>query len=185
MLNLIIGSIYFILPAYIANMFPVIFCKLKLPEFFHFIPFSKPINKELFGDHKTWRGFYAGYLGALLGLYLQFLAQKNGLTTAANFPATLLNYENISIFFYAFLFGIGALTGDLIKSFFKRRFNIKPGKPWFPFDQLDFVIGALLFISPFYLPLWQNILTILLITPILHFLANLTGYLLKLKKVWS
>lgn len=184
MLYLILSSIYFILPAYVANMFPVIFCKLKLPEFFHFIPFSKPINKELFGDHKTWRGFYAGYLGALLTLYLQFLAQKNGLTIAANFPSTLLNYENINIFFYAFCFGIGALTGDFIKSFFKRRFDIKPGRPCFPFDQLDFVIGALLFLLPFYIPPWPNILVIIVITPLLHFLINILGYLFKLKKVW-
>lgn len=182
MLNLVLSSIYFILPSYVANMFPVIFCKLKLPGCLNFIPFEKPISKKLFGSHKTWRGFYVGYLGALITLYLQFLAQKDGLTE--NFPATLLNYQNINLFLYAFLFGAGALTGDLIKSFFKHRLNIKPGSPWIPFDQLDFVIGALVFLFPFYLPSWQNIFTIIIITPFLHLLINSFGYFLKMKKVW-
>jgi hypothetical protein len=32
---------------------------------------------------------------------------------------------------------------DSVKSFVKRRVGIAPGAPWIPFDQLDFVIGAL------------------------------------------
>jgi CDP-diglyceride synthetase len=39
------------------------------------------------------------------------------------------------------------MTGDAVKSFFKRRLGITPGKSWFPFDQLDFVLGAILFVS--------------------------------------
>lgn len=224
MTSLILSSLYFILPAYFANMFPVVFAKIKLPVTSGPLPLGAPVNKKLFGSHKSWRGFYAGYLGALIILYLQFYLQKEGLTQPADpafngisssvtlwnpanygilspavsidpsasgifhplggFPPTLLNYENISLLFYAFLFGLGALTGDLIKSFFKRRLSVKPGRPFFPFDQLDFVIGALIFLAPFYILPWQNLLVILIITPLLHFLTNLLGYLLKLKKVW-
>lgn len=32
---------------------------------------------------------------------------------------------------------------DSVKSFVKRRVGIAPGEPGIPFDQLDFVIGAL------------------------------------------
>ncbi|MFH1284744.1 MAG: CDP-archaeol synthase [Candidatus Peregrinibacteria bacterium] len=173
MLDLILSSIYFILPAYVANACPVIAAKLNLP-------LKRPVSGKLFGSHKSIRGFYAGYLGALAMLALQLYFQKNNIMSSY----ILLDYEHINLFLYAFLFGIGAITGDLVKSFFKRRLNIAPGQPWFPFDQLDFVTGALIFLLPFYIPAWQVIVTIIVVTPVLHFLANVTGYLLHLKKVW-
>ncbi|MBP9770783.1 CDP-archaeol synthase [Candidatus Gracilibacteria bacterium] len=190
MLNLILSSLYFILPAYVANTFPIL---LK------WLPLGQPINKKIFGEHKTWRGFYTGYIGALAVLLLQLYLQKSGVIPSGStiysssilsaasendYITPLLDYENINIFIYAFCFGIGAITGDLIKSFFKRRLSIKPGQPWIPFDQLDLVIGALLFIAPLYLPSWAVILTILILTPILHLLANFIAFHLKLKKVW-
>ncbi|MFH1534225.1 MAG: CDP-archaeol synthase [Nitrospirota bacterium] len=172
MLELILASVYLILPAYVANMCPVIFGKVPI--------LGIPIHEKLFGAHKTYRGFISAYIGALAILALQqYLANADILTQFA-----LFDYTQINIFLYAFLFGVGALTGDLIKSFFKRRFRIAPGHPWFPFDQLDFVIGACIFLLPVYIIPWQNLLTILILTPALHFLTNLIGYALKLKKVW-
>ena len=35
------------------------------------------------------------------------------------------------------------MAGDSAKSFLKRRVGIPPGESWILFDQLDFVIGAL------------------------------------------
>lgn len=172
-LSLVISSFYLILPAYIANMCPVIFGKLKFP-------FGISINEKLFGKNKTYRGFYTGYIGALLILILQTHLHKSGIFT----DYSLLNYQEINIFLYAFLFGFGAITGDLVKSFFKRRIGIKPGQPWFPFDQLDLVLGAYIFCLPVYIFPWQNLLTLLLITPLLHFLTNVTAYFLGIKKVW-
>lgn len=173
MLDLIISALYFFLPAYFANMCPVIAGKLHLP-------LGHPISERFLGSHKTWRGFYAGYIGALAILALQLFMQKEQLITSY----TLLDYQNINIFVYAFLFGIGAITGDALKSFFKRRIGIKPGAPWFPFDQLDFVVVALLFIWPFFSLPWQHILVLLIATPVLHLLVNILAYKLKLKKVW-
>ncbi len=173
MLELIISSLYFILPAYFANMCPVIFGKLNFP-------LGQPVSVKYLGSHKTWRGFYTGYLGALLVLFLQSKLDP----LPSYFGQTLFDYQNINLFLYAFLFGIGAITGDTIKSFFKRRLGIKPGAPFFPFDQLDFIIGALIFLWPVYSLPWPNILTILIITPVLHLLVNTIAYLLKLKKVW-
>lgn len=190
MLNLILSSLYFILPAYVANTFPVL---LKA------LPLGQPISKKLFGEHKTWRGFYTGYLGALITLLGQFYLQKLGIlpsgstiynssiiaaATENGYITPLLDYEHINIFLYAFVFGIGALTGDLIKSFFKRLRKVSPGQAWVPFDQLDFVIGALIFLSPLYIPTWAVILTILMMTPLLHLSANFIAFHLKLKKVW-
>ncbi len=179
MIELVLASLYFILPAYFANMCATIFAKIKVPFTGKNFPLGQPINEKLFGSHKTWRGFYAGYLGALVILVGQFYLQKNGIVSP-----TLLDYQNINLFLYAFLFGVGAIAGDTIKSFFKRRIGIRPGQPWPPFDQLDFVIGALVFMAPFYWLPWQNLLVIFLITPILHLLVNVFAYFLGLKKVW-
>lgn len=173
MIIIIFSAIYFILPAYIANMFPVFFGKLNLPG-------GSLISERLLGGHKTWRGFYAGYFGALLALYLQKLLFIKGIWL----DVSLLNYGEINIWGYAFLFGIGALVGDAVKSFFKRRLNKKPGSPWFPFDQIDLVLGAVLFVYPFFPLPWIYIIILLVVTPILHFIANLIGYTLKLKEVW-
>lgn len=173
MLTLILASLYFILPAYIANMMPPIAAIISPRK-------NSPVSIRLFGSHKTFRGFYSAYVGAFIALVIQILLTKNNIFT----QYALLNYESINIFLYAFLFGIGAMTGDLIKSFIKRRLKIAPGRPFPPFDQLDFILGALLFLAPFYILPWQNIITILIATPILHFASNILGWLLKIKKVW-
>lgn len=170
----ILIAFYFTLPAYIGNTFPILIGQvLKLPG-------GRPINTKIFGAHKTWRGFYTAYLGALFTLITQFYFQSIPFFA----EISLLDYQQINLFFYAFLFGVGAMTGDLIKSFFKRRIGIKSGDPWFPFDQLDLIIGALLFLAPFYLLPGKYILILVIITPLLHFLTNLTAYFLKIKKVW-
>src|SRR4051812_27852644 len=44
--------------------------------------------------------------------------------------------------------GLGALSGDLVKSFAKRRRGILPGQAWIPFDQIDWLLGALAFAAP-------------------------------------
>jgi len=84
----------------------------------------------------------------------------------------------------AALFGLGAIAGDLVKSFFKRRLKIAEGRPWIPFDQIDLVLGALICVSPVYALDLPRVLVLLLLTPFLHFLTNLTGYTLGLKDVW-
>ncbi|MBT4917423.1 CDP-archaeol synthase [Candidatus Peregrinibacteria bacterium] len=173
MLDLVISSLYFIAPAYLANMFPVILGKLNFP-------FGKVIHKKWFGAHKTWRGIYAAYLGALFVLFLQQYFYDIEILQSWS----LLDYESINIFFFALLFGFGAILGDLFESFVKRRVGIKEGGVFFPFDQTDFVLGAMLFVFPFYAVSWQVFVTLLLVTPALHFLTNVVAYLLGLKKVW-
>ena len=96
----------------------------------------------------------------------------------------LLDYNTMNLFLFAFLFGVGAATGDLIKSFFKRRFGKPAGSVWFPFDQLDLVFGSLVFLSPFYILEWEYIAVVLVATPFLHFMTNVVGYEIGLKRVW-
>ena len=60
---------------------------------------------------------------------------------------TLVDYGRVNFILLGALMGGGALVGDLVKSFIKRRLNVPPGKPWFPWDQLDWIAGAILFSS--------------------------------------
>ncbi|MDE2071421.1 MAG: CDP-archaeol synthase [Patescibacteria group bacterium] len=38
--------------------------------------------------------------------------------------------------------GCGAVLGDYLKSGIKRAKNMPPGQPWFPWDQIDYVVGG-------------------------------------------
>ncbi len=175
MIDLLISSLYFILPAYFANMMPVFAAKLRLPG-------GAAISKRWLGAHKTWRGFYTGYLGALLVLAGQWSAASQGLMEGFS----ILAYDRMGwmILGYAGLFGLGALIGDSVKSFFKRRLGRKPGSAWFPFDQVDFILGACLFTWPFVGFGWEVFVILLVVTPVLHFVVNVIAYFIGLKKVW-
>lgn len=167
------------LPAYFANMAPVFAQRLGLLKFL-----AKPVDggrmflgKPIFGPNKTWRGFVTGVFVAIITTWFQYLAYSIPFFN----KISLINYSKIDLWILGFLFGFGALFGDLIKSFFKRRLNIPPSAPWFPFDQLDFVIGSLIFVSLIYKPPLSIVVTILIISLILHILVNNIGYLLKIK----
>ncbi|MDX9970478.1 MAG: CDP-archaeol synthase [Candidatus Gracilibacteria bacterium] len=173
MISAVLTSFYLFLPAYFANMCPVIAASLKLP-------LGHPINEKIFGSHKTYRGFIGGFVGALLILIIQTFLFKNGYFVSVS----ILEYSFSNIPLYAFVFGVGALTGDIVKSFFKRLLKIKPGAPFIPFDQIDFILGAFIFSLIFFQIPLKNLVAALLITPFLHLLTNVIAYFLGLKKVW-
>lgn len=167
---------YFFLPVALANMAPVIFKNyfrsLAIP-----IDAGKKIgNVEIFGSHKTWRGFILGcMLGGALYCVQYFLA--------VNFtPFNYIPFDYLSApWWFGFLFAFGAMMGDLIKSFFKRRLHITPGQTWFPFDQTDFLVGSTIVLALFFPVLWYYWLLILGIGLFLHIVLNRLGYWLKLK----
>ena len=136
-------------------------------------------GKRLLGDGKTYRGFLIGVAGGI-GIGLVQIAIQNGLPDAPLPTQTL---------FSVFLLATGALTGDLIKSFFKRRVGKGRGEKWPIADQYDLVIGALLFLVLFdfswllaeVTPL--RFLFILILTPVLHRLVNILGFATGLKNV--
>ena len=160
----IIEELYFALPIYIGNMMPVFVRKINFLNY--------PINVKLFGEHKTYRGFVSAIIIAILVFYLQSYLHDFEIIK----KISLINYEKENLILLGFLSGFGAMFGDLIKSYFKRRRRIKPGESWVPFDQLDFMIGALIVIYPFVNLNFLNIITLLLITPFLHIIANYIGY---------
>jgi CDP-2,3-bis-(O-geranylgeranyl)-sn-glycerol synthase len=76
------------------------------------------------------------------------------------------------------LFGLGAMGGDSVKSFIKRRIGIPPGRPWVPFDQLDFVLGALALIWHRVSLTTTDIVIVLLLSGIGDVLVNHVSYFL-------
>ena len=175
---LVIQSLYFILPAYIANIAPVFAKKinfLNVP-----VDFGKKLNgKPLFGSHKTWRGVLSATAAGGIVFYAQGLLYANDFFR----QISMINYPQYPIIF-GFAMGFGAIFGDLVKSFFKRRKGIGAGKRWVPFDQTDFVLGALVFSSLFFVPdVWVWIILVLLSIPV-HILARHIGSLLKICQKW-
>jgi CDP-2,3-bis-(O-geranylgeranyl)-sn-glycerol synthase len=114
-LNIILVSIIFFSPAYAANSIPVLANRFKL-----FPSLKKPIHSKVFGKSKTYRGFILGVSGALIVGLIQY------------YSGWYLQLEYSLLL--SFLLGFGALLGDLIKSFIKRRIGIKSGDPWIVFD---------------------------------------------------
>lgn len=156
---------YFMLPAYFANMAPVIVKRINL--FVFPIDFNKEFNnKPIFGKNKTFRGFIFGIGFSIIISELQFLLYSLDVFRYISF----FNYQNWLLF--GFLMGLGALTGDLVKSFFKRRIGIKPGDKFIPFDQIDFVVGALIFIMPIFDLTLGIFVVSLLLSFVLHILVN-------------
>jgi CDP-2,3-bis-(O-geranylgeranyl)-sn-glycerol synthase len=131
-------------------------------------------GKRFFGAHKTYRGFLFGVLVAIFVVYIQKVVY-------GFYQFGFIDYSSVNVFLLGFLLGFGALFGDLIKSFFKRRVGIKSGRSWFPFDQVDWVIGAFLFVILYYSVSINYFWAALILFLILHPLTNYIGYLLKVK----
>jgi CDP-2,3-bis-(O-geranylgeranyl)-sn-glycerol synthase len=80
------------------------------------------------------------------------------------------------------MLGFGAMTGDSVGSFIKRRFDLKRGQKAPLLDQLDFLFGALLMASLFVTIKLEWIILLTVITPLIHLVASIIAYRLKVKK---
>lgn len=191
---IIVQAFWLVIPIYVANASAVIVGG-GTP-----IDFGKTWKDghRILGDGKTWRGLFAGtFLGMTAGF---------GLTVAASYLSAseysflgLTNFEGFP-FMIPILFSLcfGALLGDVIESFFKRRIGKDRGQDWIPFDQLDFIVGALIvsfLISELlylvhltsahwffvHITIW-HILILLIVTPFIHITANVLFRKIKKKR---
>jgi CDP-2,3-bis-(O-geranylgeranyl)-sn-glycerol synthase len=165
-IDLIIVLLLYVIPLYVANATPIII-NGKVPLDLNLKLFGKPI----LGKGKTIRGTVAGIMGGTIA----------GLIVSLIFPYSLILIPGYYIL--SFFLSIGAIFGDITKSFFKRRFDIPSGEKWVLADQLDFVIGGLVVSTFFRVPeLWLVVL-LLVATFFIHSGSNFIAYKLKLKKV--
>jgi len=171
MLEIIIKAVWLMLPAYIANPMAVVFGGGKPVDFGK----NWSDGRRILGDGKTIRGFVAGTIcGIIVGL---IQIQLSPVWSLGSFTLTAV----ITISF-------GALLGDIIKSFFKRRLGFPRGAKLLLVDQLDFVAGAWILTYVFD-PVWftenftfEIIITVLILTPVFHRLTNIFAYHINLKK---
>lgn len=167
MFDILLGVLWFIWPAYVANAFPPVI-RGKKP-----IDFGKTWRKKhIFGKNKTIEGALGGVIfGTAVGLF-QALSLQPLIVPYLQIPIlTPLTVIKLSV---------GAILGDLLGSFIKRRKSIKSGEPLPIVDQLDFIFGALL-LTGFPLPFTQTLL-LLFITLIFHVISNIFAYLTKVKR---
>ncbi len=167
-----------LIPGMMANMTPPLVKRVKFLEY----PVDmgkKYRGKPIFGKNKTYRGFFFGIISACVGVYVQKILY---LDHAWFRELSLIPYGEINFLLAGFLIGFGVLFGDVIESFFKRQKGIKPGEKWFPWDQIDALIGGLVFLSFAYIPPWQAILIVLVLVPVLHVGINHLGFYLGLQK---
>jgi CDP-2,3-bis-(O-geranylgeranyl)-sn-glycerol synthase len=175
----VLQVLYFFLPAYLANMSPVL-----LKPWFRAL--ARPIDggrtfrgKRVLGDHKTWRGLLAGAIAGVLTYELQRVVYEAGLVG----ELALFDYSRHPVT-PGLLMGFGAGIGDSVKSFFKRRVGIEPGASWPVFDQLDFFLGAYLFVLPITAPPFALVMVTLPLILIGNIVSEIVGYWLGFKETW-
>lgn len=181
MVNDILFAFWFMLPAATANGAPIIASRLPLLRNWNArLDFHKRLNgRPLFGSHKTWRGLVSGMVVATIVLWLQKLlaGHFHGFSV---FTAGV-DYAALPTLLLGPLLGIGALGGDALESFFKRRHGTASGKSWLPFDQLDYIIGALIISLPFVVLSAMQYILIFVMWFGLHIASTYIGWRLGLK----
>lgn len=179
-INNLFFAFLFFMPAGVANLVPPLVVKVPfIKKFNQPLDFGKSHNGvRIFGAHKTFRGLFAGMIFATLAVGLQIIAYSNWDYFR---EISLIDYSTINPIILGSLFGAGALVGDAVESFFKRRIGVEPGKAWFPFDQIDYIIGAILFTLVYVQLPWYLYIYILILYFGLHLLFSYLGYLLKFK----
>lgn len=130
-----IQLLYLMLPVYVANM-AAPFARVLPGE-------PQAISPRWLGAHKTWRGCALAITAATLVAWAQ---------SRLGWSGDLVSYDRWLPL--GLVCGTAAMVGDSFKSFVKRRIGIAPGKPWIPFDQLDYVVAGLLALS-----LWHRFST--------------------------
>ncbi len=168
------------LPAWIANSTPVVFGG-GAP-----IDRGKTLSdgRRILGDGKTLRGFIAGVLcGTLTGI-VQISIAPLLLPILSNYVVVTVVMEEILLMSVpvVMLLSVGALLGDMIGSFLKRRVGLQSGGPAPVLDQLGFIIAALALASPLIQPSAIYVIVLVSVTLLAHWITNVLGYLLGLKE---
>lgn len=177
------AGLWLMLPAYLPNSAAVIFGG------------GRPIDlgrswrgRRLLGDGKTWRGFIGGVSAGtalgLLQLYVAYPFDDSAYWGFGGLPDAMV---------LVFVLALGSLLGDLGGAFIKRRLGLDRGAKAPVLDQYNFIAGAMLLSLAIY-PSWFigafvegehiiSLLSVLIITPLLHRGVNIIGYKKGLKKV--
>ncbi|MBU0952843.1 MAG: CDP-2,3-bis-(O-geranylgeranyl)-sn-glycerol synthase [Nanoarchaeota archaeon] len=169
----LVEAIWIILPAYAANgLVPL--ARGKHPVDGGLLFRGKP----LLGPGKTWEGWIFGTLiGAVIGT-IQMLAFPYVPFWISDVPLTIVPMSPV----LGAVLGFGAICGDMVSSFFKRRINLIRGAAAPVLDQDNFIVGSLVFVALVVLVKLEWAILLLIITPLVHWAACYIGYKLKVKQ---
>ncbi len=164
--------LFYISPAYAANSAPLFLgsiLKNKKPLDFGF---TLKDGRRIFGDGKTIEGTTFGFFVGLTYFLAFFYIDKR-----LNILNLYINeFEGLTII-------IGAITGDLVGSFLKRRLGIERGDTLPIFDQTGFLVFAILMRSIFFGAVPYDLVVYLFImTFLIHIMTNLAAYRMGIKK---
>jgi CDP-2,3-bis-(O-geranylgeranyl)-sn-glycerol synthase len=182
MLKDLFFTLWFFLPAGVANMMPIFVAQVSVLK-----PYDAPLDfgktfrgKRVFGSHKTWRGLAAGIIFSTITLGIQqLLVHHSGWLQSWT---SRVDYAQLPTLVLGPLFAVGALGGDAIESFFKRQRSIAPGHGWFPFDQIDYIIGAAIASVPFVSLSTMQYLALIAMWLAIHVGASTIGYFIGVKE---
>lgn len=179
-MDLILTYIYFYLPGGMANI------GANIGRFIPgFRDMTTPVDMgvklngiRLIGDHKKIGSFIFGALfGTAIGILKTLYLDRY-------FPGLLLlNLDPTQNILMYTLISVGALSGDLVKSFIKRQLKRPEHTAWIPFDEIDHTTMSLLLAKIFFPIGWADILGIIVLVFFLHLATNVVGYLIRVKEV--
>jgi len=167
MFELAVRIALYLVPLYITNASALLFGG-KHPLDFD----KKLLGKPIFGRGKTIEGTLSGFAVGVLSVFL---------ITLFFGKYTLLLYHNYLL--VGILLCAGAMGGDVLGSFIKRRSGIPRGGRVFLLDQLDFVFGGIALSYWLVIPTPLEATLIIVITLLAHCLANYAAFKLKMKSV--
>lgn len=169
----LVEAIFLVLPAYAANGLAPVFGGT------HPIDSGRSWRgKPLFGPGKTWEGLAFGSItGMIVGAIEMFAAPYLpwGLSPA---PLDIAPMTPV----LGLVLGFGAMLGDLAGSFIKRRLGLRRGQAAPILDQDNFIVGSLALASLLIPVRWEWAILLLIITPLIHWLACIIGYALRIKQ---
>ena len=102
----------------------------------------------------------------------------------------ILDLEGNNYIYISAVLSFGALFGDMLASFVKRRMGFERGSMALGLDQYDFVVVSLVmtwmlygeWIEELFIEhLWREMMTIFVLTPLLHRGVNIIGYKMGVK----
>lgn len=183
MLDEIVFALWVYFGAAIGNMTPILVAKSSWAPLRNWtapLDFGKTFRgKRIFGTHKTWRGLVTGMIVATIVLAVQQAIFRE-LPVIQDWIGGF-DFASSPTFIVGPLLGLGALGGDAIKSFFKRQRGTPPGKSWFPFDQIDLPVGALVATWAFIHPTIAQASAAVLIGLAAQLISSYIGFRLHLK----
>lgn len=193
-MRLILSMYVTLLSVILAGVLNMVFCKSSVMAFA-----NKPMDggkilsdgKRMFGENKTWKGFFGMMLfGVLSQVLIGHWLQGSPVLEELNlFYQVYPNTISVNAWI-GFWLGLAYVVFELPNSWLKRRLNIAPGKTasnagkwWFIIiDQVDSLFGCALVVAWFVPISLGHYFAFVGLGGVTHLIINQLLYLLKLRR---